>query len=134
MSKNMGWQIPEYEERLVAIKEIRNLVENPEVHRLLTEHNFWKDLLNEMCNPKTEAYKFLKFYAGSDENIQFVKGESTGQYAIFLGERSEAGYPRLLFFDDEKPPVHLPRLLVTSGEKFEEIPVRDFVLAVMELF
>lgn len=129
------WKIPEYEIALGIMKELEKKIKNPKPNRLHSDHISLKEQFKEMDNDrKLEAYRFLRFYAISPEEVQFVKGKTSGQYAIFRGERTEANYPRLLFFQKHDEQMRLPVFPIASAEEFEEIPVKDFVLAVLKLF
>lgn len=128
------WEIWEYEKILFQIRELSKSIKNPSPELLHSEFLEQEKTLSQLLTPRVEAYRFVRKYIVRVPNVVFCNGKISGQYAIYLGDKSNAGYSRYLFFDHRNDPVRLPCSLITSAEEFQQVPIPEFIRAVVASF
>lgn len=90
------YKIPEYEERLMKISTLQNLIDNPGPERLHSEHVRLEQELRILSDEKTRLYREIKSII--KERHQLVQIEKSGFVCFFKGNYSQANHPEFHYF------------------------------------
>jgi len=128
MSKNKeDFKIPEYEEKLKKVREMRKKIDNPEPDRLLTDHQNFQNQLANLNDKKTGLYQTIKKIIKAGHQLIL---RDNGQICYFEGKWSDAGHPGLCYFWADSLNPTGP-ITTYCGIKFEDITPKEFMTKLM---
>lgn len=127
VEKQADYEIPEYEEKLKRIKELKRKIENPEPDRLLVDHRKFQNQLAWLNDEKTCLYQMIKEVIEAGHQLIL---RDNGQICYFEGKWSDAGHPGLCYFWEDSLNSTGP-ITTHRGIEFEEITPKEFMTKLM---
>jgi len=121
-------EIPEFEEKLKKIEELKEKIKNPEPGRLLTEHRNLEKQLKNLSDAKVSLYEEIKGIIKS--GCQLLQRKDNKWVCYFKGNHSEAGHPKIYYFryDEFLFNVHSTSPITTSRDvEFKEFTPKEFM-------